>query len=227
MSLFSTVKSLLAAEGISLCAPLPLTACRIQKPYLLERAGLTAGTAILFAVPYYTTHCDDPARNISNYAVSADYHGFFGDLFARVIPALERAFPENRFAGFTDHSPIAEAEAAVRAGLGFFGRNHLFLTEKYSSFVFIGEIITDAVIEATPAEPVECIGCGACLAACPVGLDVSGCLSALTQKKGVLSDGEQQALLRHGLAWGCDRCQEVCPVTRAAKGAGTLYTDIA
>jgi len=136
-----TVEALLLNEGIGAVAPLPLSACTVTRPYLLERAGIADGTVFIFAVPYYTTSCDTAARNISSYAVSRDYHLFFRDLFSRVLPALQAQFPTHRFAGFTDHSPIAEGEAAVRAGLGSFGQNHLFLTPQHGSFVFLGEII--------------------------------------------------------------------------------------
>jgi epoxyqueuosine reductase len=220
------IADLLAARGISLCAPISLSDCRVTRAYLLEREGITGGTAFLFAVPYYTTKCEDRARNISAYAVSADYHLFFAELFAEILPILRESFPENRFAGFTDHSPIAEAEAAVRAGLGFFGCNHLFLTEAYSSYVFLGEIVTDAVIEAPIREIATCTACGACRRACPVELSVEGCLSALTQKKGALSDEEARAVLANGSLWGCDRCQEACPITKRAKECGSIYTAI-
>ena len=222
----NTISKLLAARGISLSAPISLKDCRITRPYLLERAGITDGTAFLFAVPYYTTECDDPARNISAYAVSRDYHRFFAALFEELLPLLHKQFPKHKFAGFTDHSPIAEGEAAVRAGLGFFGCNHLFLTTEFSSYVFLGEIITDACIEAPIGEIKTCPACGVCRTACPVDLTVNDCLSALTQKKGALSDAEQNAILAHGCAWGCDRCQECCPVTVQAKKSGSIYTEI-
>lgn len=220
------IKALLAARGIDAVAPISLSALTVTRPYLLGREGIENGTAFLFAVPYYTTHCDDPARNISAYAVSRDYHLFFSALFAEILPILREKFAPHRFAGFADHSPIAEADAAVRAGLGFFGCNHLFFTQKYSSYVFLGEIITDAVLDA-PAKPLAfCERCGSCRSACPVGLDTAHCLSALTQKKGSLSEEERDTLLQHRLVWGCDRCQEVCPVTVAARAAGTLYSKI-
>ena len=219
-------KELLSAHGITLCAPLSLADCTVQKPYLLEREGIKEGTAILFAVPYYTTNCDLDTSNISAYAVSRDYHLFFKDLFAGLLPILREEFPAHRFAGFTDHSPIMEAQAAVRAGLGYWGCNHLFLTDKHSSFVFLGEIITDAVIDAPRHEERQCSACGACRKACPVDLDVSRCHSALTQKKGTLTDDEISALLAHGSAWGCDLCQNACPVTKKARANGTLYTAI-
>lgn len=222
----NTISRLLAARGISLSAPIALKDCNIKRPYLLERAGIADGTAFLFAVPYYTTECDDPARNISAYAVSRDYHRFFATLFDEILPLLRNEFPEYKFAGFTDHSPIAEGETAVRAGLGFFGCNHLFLTTEFSSYVFLGEIVTDALIEAPAGEIKVCQSCGACRAACPVDLTVAECLSALTQKKGALSETEQSAVLAHDCVWGCDRCQEACPVTKQAKKSGSIYTAI-
>jgi epoxyqueuosine reductase QueG len=224
--MLNRIKELLAAHGITLAAPLSLADCTVQKPYLLERAGIASGTAILFAVPYYTTDCDSDASNISAYAVSRDYHLFFKELFERILPILQSEFPENRFAGFTDHSPILEAQAAVRAGLGYWGCNHLFLTSAHSSFVFLGEIVTDARFAAPRHEETSCAACGACRAACPVGLDVSRCHSALTQKKGALSPEEIAALRAHGSAWGCDLCQLACPVTKKARENGTLYTAI-
>ena len=59
-----------------------------------------------------------------------------------------------------------------------------------------------------------------------MGLDISLCRSALTQKKGALTESETKALLAHDLCWGCDICQEACPVTKAAKESGTLYSTI-
>ncbi len=224
--MLNRIKELLLARGITLVAPLLLADCTVQKPYLLERAGIENGTAILFAVPYYTTDCDLNASNISAYAVSRDYHLFFKELFAEILPILQAQFPANRFAGFTDHSPIKESQAAVRAGLGYQGCNHLFLTDAHSSFVFLGEIVTDALLDAPVHEQAHCKACGACRAACPVGLDAARCHSALTQKKGALTEEEIAALRAHGSAWGCDLCQLACPVTKRARENGTLYTTI-
>ena len=221
-----TVKDLLAAWSITEVAPIALADATVTRGYLLAKNGIDKGTAFMIAVPYYTTLCDSPARNISAYAVAPDYHRFFEMLFADVLPKLRAAFPENTFVGFADHSPIAEAEAAVKAGLGSFGKNHLFLNKKHGSYVFLGEIITDAILSVTPAPITTCTDCGACLRACPAGLAVSGCLSALTQKKGALTTDEENVILANGTAWGCDRCQDVCPVNKRAKENGTLYSSI-
>ena len=215
------IQTFLAKEGIDLSAPVLLRDCRVTRSYLLSREGITDGTVIVLAVPYMS--CDEPSRNLSAYAVPRDYHFYFRDLFARVLPLLREHFPTHRFAGFADHSPIDEIHAALTAGLGVMGDNGLLLTESYSSYVFLGEIITDATLPTAPVRPAACIRCGACLKACPVGLNKSKCFSALTQKKGELTEEETHALDSHPLVWGCDICQEVCPYTISAKKRGTIY----
>lgn len=223
-TMLETVWSLL---GVPACA-IPLSVCKPAKTYLLERAGIpTTGTAILFAIPYVmTADAEDPDRNLSLYAVPKDYHGYMQELEATVLPSLKALYPDRRFAFFADHSPIREVDAAARAGLGVLGMNGLLLTPEYGSFVFIGELITDAdytsvtgeAIPDFPAEPPVCEGCGLCIKACPTGCrdgSRAGCLSALTQKKGALTPEESAAIIKGGLVWGCDACQLACPHNRA------------
>lgn len=223
--MFEYLSKFFEKKRIDCWGTIPLDACTVRKPYLLERAGITHGTVILVAVPYYTEACADPARNISAYAVSRDYHAFFEAFYAEALAELRARFPENRFAGFSDHSPIDEVEAAARIGLGVIGKNHLLLTEKYSSYIFLGELVTDAILPCKVGEIEVCEGCGLCMKQCPAS-DCGGCLSALTQKKGALSDDEQAAILRYGSAWGCDICQEVCPHTKRAIACGSIFTPI-
>lgn len=227
-TMLDTIRSLL---GVPACA-IPLSVCKPAKSYLLERAGIpSTGTAILFAVPYVmTADVGDPDRNLSLYAVPRDYHGYMKELEATVLPSLREDYPDFAFALFADHSPILEADAAARAGLGVLGMNGLLLTPAYGSLVFIGELVTSADYTVTgeavpvfPAEPPLCEGCGLCVKACPAGCregDRTGCLSALTQKKGELSPEEIAAIVRGGLVWGCDACQLACPHNRAVIEAG-------
>ena len=42
------------------------------------------------------------------------------------------------------------------------------------------------------------------------------CRSAITQKKGELTEWEQQQLISGGLVWGCDICNDVCPMNQNA-----------
>lgn len=223
-TMLETVRSLLGVPARAI----PLSVCKPAKTYLLERAGIpSSGTAILFAVPYVmTADAGEPTRNLSLYAVPRDYHGYMKELEAVVVPSLRGDYPDFAFALFADHSPIMEVDAAARAGLGMLGMNGLLLTPEYGSFVFIGELMTDAdytavtgeAVPAFPADPPRCEGCGLCVKACPAGCGEGsrdGCLSALTQKKGELTPEETAAIVKGGLVWGCDACQLACPHNRA------------
>lgn len=229
----STIMERLTSLLCARAAALPLSRCRITRPYLLDRSGIgTSGTAMFFAVPYLVSEdARDAARSVSLYAVPRDYHLYVRQLGERILPVLAHDFPGVRFALFSDHSPLAEVDGAARAGLGVVGLNGLLITPEYGSFVFIAEVVTSADYEtaAGHAEPVfpdvppACIRCGACRRACPAGCldgqsgtDMAACLSALTQKKGALTEDETRALSRHPLVWGCDTCQIVCPMNRAA-----------
>ena len=54
------------------------------------------------------------------------------------------------------------------------------------------------------------------------------CLSAITQKKGALTDDEAEMMLANGSIWGCDVCQNVCPYTKNAEYTPIEYfnTDV-
>ena len=219
------IRKLLMDEGIELCAAISLEKCTLTRKYKLDRCGfsdISGLNAIMIAAPYLVRH---EKRNISSYAASRDYHGFFKELFGRIIPLLEEKYPDCKFVGFADDSPIDERSAAAMSGLGIVGDNGMLITEKYSSYVFLGEIITDLPIKSVAQEIKRCEGCGQCKLACPME-EIGQGLSALTQKKGALSPEEQKVILSHGCAWGCDICQEICPHTKKAIADGTAYTDV-
>lgn len=225
MEILEYVKKFLSDRKIELCAAIPLTSARLLRPYKLISRGFSdteALYAILMAVPYLIP-CDK--RNISAYAVSQDYHLFFSRLFGELIPLLEESFPGYKYAGFADSSPIAEVEAAALAGLGVIGKNGMLITEKYSSYVFLGEIITDCPTETVTGNIKYCHKCGECENACPKK-ECGECLSSLAQKKGVLDENERKTIYRYGSAWGCDVCQEVCPYTKKAIKNNTIYTEL-
>ncbi len=216
----------LEEQGICLHGALLLSDCKITRPHLLERLDFEAHSVVIFAIPYYSQACDKP-HNLSAYAIAEDYHKFVRHIEALLIDTLAKDFPSLHFTVFADHSPIDEREAAARASLGKIGKNGLLITEPYSSYVFLGEIFTDAILPTTATDPKFCEACGVCLTACPLQNGASElCLSALTQKKGVLSENEKKVLIQYGSVWGCDICSEVCPHTKKAKKSGSIYSPI-
>lgn len=224
--MFDFIKSELGQFNIDLVSCLRLDECEIKRGYLLEKNDIKDGSVIIFAVPYLTP-ISFGERNVSSYAVSKDYHYFFNSIFESIILKLKNTYPQYNFAAFSDHSPINEIDAAVRGGLGVQGNNNLLITEKYSSYVFLGEIITSALLPSLAKEKRYCQNCGKCENLCPAKKGNSiECLSSVTQKKGDLSKEEISAIKENGCAWGCDICQQVCPHTQNAIKNETIFTNV-
>ena len=208
--ILNRIKALLGELGIEYSGVIPIENCRIINRSLFDRSVSFAKNAIVFLIPYRASHPE--SHSISLYAAARDYHLFAKALFELLCPALEKEFEGFRFYGMCDHSPIDETLAAASVGLGLIGDNRRLINEKYGSYVFIAEIYTDAMIEVSEiSEPVGCISCGRCRGACPCGLE-GECLSAVTQKKGELTKDQAELMRRHNLLWGCDKCQEACPM---------------
>jgi len=160
-------------------------------------------------------------RTLSRYACVPDYHTAVGDVLQAAAAACAAAYPGFSFVPFVDNGPIPEVRAAAAAGLGVVGENGLLIHPQFGSFVFLGELVTDMLLPAAQLSPHGCPACGRCFAACPgdclPGQGRDTCVSAISQKKGDLTVREIAFLRRGGLVWGCDRCQDVCPLNEHAK----------
>ncbi|NLA77591.1 MAG: epoxyqueuosine reductase [Clostridiales bacterium] len=181
--------------------------------------GAQSVISVLF--PYYLGEKAYEGSNLSRYAVVRDYHSVAGEYLEMFVYELKHKYPEADFAAFCDNSPIPEVDAAQLAGLGVKGRNGLLISPVYGSWVFIGVIVTDIAFErGTPSG--GCASCGRCVESCPSGaLSASGfdrkvCLSAVTQRKGELSEAEKTLIRDTGCIWGCDICQLACPMNKGA-----------
>ncbi len=174
-------------------------------------------TVITFLFPYYLGEDAYENLNVSRYAAVSDYHTVASKYLSLISENLKAEYPENEFVFFADNSPIPEVFAAAKSGLGMMGENGLFINEKYGSWVFIGEILTDLEIPCEEKEIKKCPDCGRCKEACPTGVlkeekfDPDKCLSHITQKKGEIPEEYKQMMKKLGCAWGCDECQKVCP----------------
>jgi len=228
-----TLADLFRSTGITLFASLAADVPPVINPRLLRQ--IPAAQSVVFAaIPYYVP--GEPS-NLAMFARSRDYHLFARYLSERCAAHLSARCPGCASAGFSDHSPYKETVGAALAGLGVLGDNGLLITERYSSYVFLFALVTTLSQSKLEEEGIprgagvlrECPHCGACSAACPGRCcpgDKSGCLSAITQKKGELTPEESAQLAAAPYAWGCDVCQEACPFTEAARLAGTLESTV-
>jgi len=204
------LRQIFAERGVEYAELIPFSEAEVLVQRKIDQLSFTPQSVIVFAIPYYAGEFSQ--RNLSRYAVAKDYHRFFCTFSDEVKTKLQELYPEAEFAAFADNSPIDEREAAAKAGLGMLGMNRLLITEKYGSYVFLGEFLTDIpyseIGTLTSFDVRECEKCGLCLKSCP---KKDTCLSALTQKKGELTRDEEDAIVTLGSVWGCDICQEVCP----------------
>ena len=208
------LEKLFEKEKIEYFSCLSYSDVEVIRQDIIAREKFVPRSVIVYLVPYYAGE----TVNISKYASARDYHLYIRDLNFRLISELKNVYPENYFKGYGDSSPIDERWVVASAGLGMLGDNGLLISEKYGSYVFIGEIITDLEPEiigaVRPKEAKRCEGCGLCKIKCPTGYLESGsceCLSSITQKKGDLDEKEVEIMRKCVTEWGCDVCQDVCP----------------
>lgn len=189
-------------------------------PHLMPKHEVSG--AFVFLIPYKYSPAYADGINISKYARAYDYHLFAKQLYASIIPEMERAYTGNFFCGFCDCSPINEKLAAAKAGLGVIGRNSLLINDVYGSYCFIGSVFTDYVPVYREYPIAFCSQCMKCVDACPGKAltqnypDSSKCLSAISQNK-KRSAADLQILKENSTVWGCDVCQDVCPHNANAK----------
>ena len=155
---------------------------------------------------------------IARYACGSDYHGVMKNMLYSLLNAIRAEFGEINGRAFVDSAPVLEREWAVRAGLGWIGKNSNLIHPRLGSFVFIGELIVDADVETIDnVERNRCGTCTRCIDACPTQaiivpkvVDARKCISYLSiEKREPLNEDEKEML--NGWCFGCDICQQVCP----------------
>ena len=169
-----------------------------------------------------------PRGRISRYAWGDDYHEIikpklhlFADWLREYAHSEIGETLETRI--FVDTGQMVDRAVAQRAGLGWYGKNTNILTKGWGSWVFLAEIVTN--LPLTPDKPLKanCGSCEICLHACPTKalpnpyeLDNTRCISFLTIELRGSIPLELRPLMGN-LIFGCDICQEVCPVNKLAE----------
>lgn len=174
-------------------------------------------TVVALAYPLPSTFPPQAGEGvIARSAVGEDYHRVIYRKINQLIDTMvDNAWPGSpRFQ--VDTGPLVERAFALRAGIGWIGRNQHLIIPECGSFVALALLLLDQeIIPDDPLPSGQCGNCQKCVQACPaqiIGREpfaANKCVSYLTQSKEVLTPEESLGL---GLRiFGCDTCQEVCP----------------
>lgn len=161
---------------------------------------------------------------VARYAWVRDYHRVMKRRMREFVRNLERELGSTvKARWYVDDGPMLDRAAANRAGIGWFGKNTNVLTPQFGSWVFLGQVITDLELEPDGPLKKSCGSCVRCIEDCPTGaivapyvVDNARCISYLTIENRGPIPGELRPLMGDWV-FGCDICQDVCPVNRKAQ----------
>jgi epoxyqueuosine reductase len=195
--------------------------------------GLLPGARSLISLAIsYDTGPPPPKNNgggnglrgsVARCAWGDDYHGVIKKRLRRFADGLlDLAGRQVSTRVFVDDGPMNDRAAAERAGIGWFGKNTNILTPSHGSWVFLSQVITDLDLVPDEALKKTCGSWVRCIDDCPTGaiiapyvLAARPCISFLTIEQRGAIPRDLRPLVGDWV-FGCDICQDVCPVNRKA-----------
>lgn len=165
---------------------------------------------------------------------TVDYHDLLAERCDLLVRWLRGSVEEVRAKRFVDHGWALDRAIAERAGIGFAGKHASVITLEAGSYVLLASIAVSIPFEEDAPSRRGCGSCRACLPSCPTGaivapgvIDARRCISYLTiEHRGPISDDLRPLI--GTWAFGCDLCQEACPINHRlapaamdAEGAST------
>ena len=172
-------------------------------------------------------HTTVPMGRIVDYAQYQDYHPFIEKRLYELTDFISSKAGRNlKFKICVDSAPLAERALAVRAGLGFIGKNHMLINPRLGCRIFLGEIITNLKLETDVPITTNCSNCNKCIDICPTGalradnqLDASRCINYLTiEHKGRIPPELAEKI--DDRLFGCNECINICPYQKNAPLCG-------
>lgn len=185
-------------------------------------------TVLMTASSYYFPAPEPEAGTgiIARFARGEDYHFVLRRKLRELVRRIQALAPGTAARICIDSAPVYEKGWAVRAGIGWQGKNTLIISPQAGSWIVLGAILLDVELETDARQPGRCGRCRRCLDACPTGalsepgrLDARRCLSYYTIEHASAGPMPEEIARRMGnRIFGCDICQEVCPFNQQPRG---------
>ena len=197
--------------------------CRPQEILPGARSIIAVAMSYMAEAPPQIGESTPLQGKVARYAWGQDYHKVMERRLKLFVQRLsERLGQLVQAKVYVDTGPMLDRAVAERAGIGWFGKNTNILTRSHGSWVFLGQVITDLELEPDSPSKKTCGQCTICIDKCPTGaliapyvLDNTKCISYLTiECRGPIPKGLRP--LVGDWVFGCDICQDVCPVNRKA-----------
>ena len=155
---------------------------------------------------------------ISGDAGAVDYHDLLAERCDTLIGWLRERVDGLDAKRFIDHGWALDRPIAERAGIGFAGKHASVITKEAGSYVMLASVAISVSLPADAPSRRGCGQCRECIPACPTGaitapgvIDARRCISYLTiEHRGSIAV-ELRPLIGTW-AFGCDLCQEACPI---------------
>jgi epoxyqueuosine reductase len=193
---------------------------RVAERSDVRRLVPEARTVVSLACNYYVWDADLESSPVSRYARGRDYHATLKDRLRALRRLFDARWPGVQMYATVDTGPVMEKVWAVRAGIGYVGRNGCLITPRFGSWVFLATAVLAAEVDryAEQLVPDACGACGLCISACPTdailpnrAVDARRCLSYQTIENGGRVPEPLRASFEN-VVFGCDVCQTVCPL---------------
>jgi epoxyqueuosine reductase len=149
---------------------------------------------------------------------AVDYHDLLAKRCDALVEWLRHSVDGLDAKRFIDHGWALDRPIAERAGIGFAGKHASVITREAGSYVMLAGIAVSVLLPADAPSRRGCGRCRECIPACPTGaitapglIDAKRCISYLTiEHRGSIAV-ELRPLIGTW-AFGCDLCQEACPI---------------